>query len=202
MTKRELSQYPDLEYIGEGKCFQSFTDPQHTTVYKFSLSTYTREVAQSVADVTRCEYELLVKSLGSVVIDTEVSAISDPKDGWKVVQVQPFVDGMSVDEYLRSGFVNQETVEAVSEVYRSSIQMKTKTSHMPDIWGRPRGFPRPFESNNLLITVNSNDVKPVLVDTNFGSKQRDWKTRAAINGVQAIALRYACHRLSQESTDY
>ncbi len=196
----EAAEYPGDSFvkIGSGKGFQAYRDVDEPRVVKVSHDTFSRSEARRFRDILRQELELIETHLGGIAISTEIDMLSIGSGLWVVEQQQPFMEGVSVECYLASAEVDDTVIDEITEVYQRSRQMRRETGHMPDLWGRPGGLPRPAASHNLLVGTLPGQVTdaPVLVDVNFGSKQRCIATRSLVNVPQSLWLGSVVRRLS------
>ncbi len=182
----------ELDYIGEGNSFIAFADEAKLQVSKLSKDSFGQDEALEFADMLKGEYDFLVKHLGSVVTATSVGVLEVPEEGWRVIQYQPYIKGVSVASYLEGGY-DKSVVTQIRDFYIASLAMRASTGHMPDLWGRAKRLPNPLASPNLLV-VNSEDGSAglQLIDAVYSRAQRNPRKQDIFNYLQCMRLRASC----------
>lgn len=136
-------------------------------VVKVTRSSMPAQKANDTAEIMRQEHEALEDFVGSHMPDTEYHAArATGSDRFRAVTTQPFVEGESIDTFLKQP---GSQTEGIQEFLQKCSAAYKRSKIMPDIAGAVDLFDV-FQNKNVLVNPQSGE--PVLVDTNLCLVQR------------------------------
>lgn len=177
-----------FEPLGEGK--RAITYAVENYVVKTVKKPKTPEEALRLSRTLLDQYRTLNLYLFPYVLDTQFAIGLTEGLRPTVFIIQPRVSGLPFKEFIGSG----QKLDYIRDFLGKSLQMHQETGYIPDFFGKfelkvPRHPYDPIYTKNVIVKMDDQGYKPLLIDTNFSMRSERFMGRMFYNKWLAQGIR-------------